>query len=191
VLDQTKEDVKAKKIEIEDVVQAAKEASASVGVSHFSTNFKKEADELEKNAKIWLKTTIGLSISTFLITLVSYWILEIPKDSSTAQIVQVLSTKLILITVFFTATLWSGKMYRAIMHQVTVNKHRANALLTFQAFVKASNDNNIRDAVLMETTKSIFSISQSGYIDNEQSNSQQTNVIEIIKSGIDKIGNKE
>lgn len=141
VLEQTKEDVKAKKVEIEDVVQAAKEASASVGVSHFSSNFKKEADDLETSAKRWLKTTIGLAVATFLITLLSYWILEIPKDSSTAQIVQVLSTKLILITVFFTATLWSGKMYRAMMHQVTVNRHRANALLTFQAFVKASNDN--------------------------------------------------
>lgn len=190
VLEQTKEDVKAKKVEIEDVVQAAKEASASVGVSHFSSNFKKEADDLETSAKRWLKTTIGLAVATFLITLLSYWILEIPKDSSTAQIVQVLSTKLILITVFFTATLWSGKMYRAMMHQVTVNRHRANALLTFQAFVKASNDNNIRDAVLMETTKSIFSISQSGYIDNDQSSSQQTNVVEIVKSGIEKIADK-
>jgi flagellar hook-basal body complex protein FliE len=191
VLEQTKEDVKSKKAELEDVVQAAKEASASVGVSHFSSNFKKEADDLEKSANKWLTATIILAIATFLITLLSYWVLEIPKDSSTAQIVQILSTKLILITVFFTATLWSGKMYRAIMHQVTINKHRANALLTFQAFVKATNDNNIRDAVLMETTKSIFSISPSGYIDNDQSSSQQTNVVEIIKSSIDKIGKSE
>ena len=191
VLEQTKEDVKSKKAELEDVVQAAKEASASVGVSHFSSNFKKEADDLEKSANKWLTATIILAIENFLITLLSYWVLEIPKDSSTAQIVQILSTKLILITVFFTATLWSGKMYRAIMHQVTINKHRANALLTFQAFVKATNDNNIRDAVLMETTKSIFSISPSGYIDNDQSSSQQTNVVEIIKSSIDKIGKSE
>lgn len=42
----------------------------------------------------------------------------------------------------------------------------------------------------METTKSIFSISQSGYIDNDQSSSQQTNVVEIVKSGIEKIAEK-
>lgn len=191
VLEQTKEDVKTKKSEIDSVVQAAKEASASVGVSHFSSNFKSEADTLEETAGKWLKTTIGLAISTFIVTLLSYWILDIPKDSSTAQIVQVLSTKLIIITVFFTATLWAGKMYRATMHQVTVNKHRANALLTFQAFVKASNDNHTRDAILMETTKSIFAISPSGYIENESSGSGQTNVVEIIKSGIDKIGKSE
>ncbi|PRM87131.1 hypothetical protein [Aliarcobacter cryaerophilus] len=191
VLEQTKEDVKTKKSEIDSVVQAAKEASASVGVSHFSSNFKNEADTLGKTAGKWLKTTIGLAVATFIVTLLSYWILDIPKDSSTAQIVQVLSTKLIIITVFFTATLWAGKMYRATMHQVTVNKHRANALLTFQAFVKASNDNHTRDAILMETTKSIFAISPSGYIENENSGSGQTNVVEIIKSGIDKIGKSE
>lgn len=43
----------------------------------------------------------------------------------------------------------------------------------------------------METTKSIFAISPSGYIENENSGSGQTNVVEIIKSGIDKIGKSE
>lgn len=187
ILDDTKIAVNTKASEIDKIIQAAKEASASVGVSHFSSNFKSEADTLNTTANKWLKTTIFLAIATFVITLLSYWLLNIQNDSSSAQIIQVLSTKLIIITVFFTSTLWAGKMYRATMHQVSVNKHRANALLTFQAFVNASNDNHIRDAVLMETTKSIFAISSSGYIENENSNAQQTNVVEIIKSGIDKI----
>lgn len=102
-----------------------------------------------------------------------------------------LSTKLIIISVFFTATLWAGKMYRALMHQATVNTHRANALQTFQAFTTASNDAHTRDAVLLETTKSIFSVSPSGYIDSDTNGSQQTNVIEIVKSGLNSIPGKE
>jgi hypothetical protein len=37
----------------------------------------------------------------------------------------------------------------------------------------------------------ILAISPSGYIENENSGSGQTNVVEIIKSGIDKIGKSE
>lgn len=185
VLETTKDEIKEKKAEIDDVIMAAKEASASVGVSHFSSNFKQEATDLEKLANKWLMLTGSLALSTLLTTIGSYWLLNIPNLASNAQIVQVLSTKLIIITVFFTATLWAGKMYRATMHQVMVNKHRANSLLTFQAFVKASNDIHIRDAVLMETTKSIFTLTSSGYIDGDSSGSKQTNVIEIVKSGME------
>lgn len=39
----------------------------------------------------------------------------------------------------------------------------------------------------METTKSIFAISPSGYLDNDNLNAQQTNIVEIVKSSIDKI----
>lgn len=186
ILDETKTDVETKKKEIDSVVLAAKEASATVGVGHFSSNFETEASTLEGNAEKWLKATGILAGVTLLMTVILYFVLKIPDNASTAQIVQVLSTKLILITVFFTATLWAGKMYKATMHQMTINKHRANALKTFQAFIKASNEVSTRDAVLMETTKSIFSVMPSGYIDNEQSNvGKNTNIIEVIKSGSD------
>lgn len=186
ILDETKSDVETKKKEIDSVVLAAKEASATVGVGHFSSNFETEASMLEGNAKKWLKATGTLAGVTLLMTIALYFALPIADNASTAQIVQVLSTKLILITVFFTATLWAGKMYKATMHQMTINKHRANSLKTFQAFIKASNEVSTRDAVLMETTKSIFSVMPSGYIDNEQSNvGKNTNIIEVVKSGSD------
>lgn len=186
ILDETKTDVETKKKEIDSVVLAAKEASATVGVGHFSSNFETEASTLEGNAKNWLIATGVLAGVTLLMTIILYFALPIADNASTAQIVQVLSTKLILITVFFTATLWAGKMYKATMHQMTINKHRANSLKTFQAFIKASNEVSTRDAVLMETTKSIFSVMPSGYIDNEQSSvGKNTNIIEIIKSGSD------
>lgn len=187
VVEKAKAQIEEKKQEIDSVVQAAKEASASVGVSHFSANFSQEATNLQKSAKYWLWTTIGLAVITLIATIVSYWWLKIPDQSNNAQIVQVLSTKLIIISIFFTSTLWAGKMYRAQMHQMTVNKHRANSLLTFQAFIKASNDNHTRDAVLMETTKSIFTLAPSGYIENDSSGSKQTNVVEIVKTGIDSV----
>jgi hypothetical protein len=150
IVDEAKKDIDAKKTEIDSVVLAAKEASASVGVGYFSSNFQDEADSLKDSSKSWLITTGVLAGLTLGITLLLYWILPIGSEATVPQIVQVLSTKVIVITIFFTATLWAGKMYKATMHQMVVNKHRANSLRTFQAFMKASNETSTRDAVLMD-----------------------------------------
>ena len=186
ILDKTKEDVQTKKEEIDSVVLAAKEASASVGVGHFSANFEEEATTHKNNATKWLIATGVLAGLTLLSTVVLYFVLAIGDNATTPQIIQVLSTKIILISIFFTATLWAGKMYKATIHQMTINKHRSNSLRTFQAFTKASNEVSTRDAVLMEATKSIFSILPSGYIDNERSGAtNNTSIIEVIKNSSD------
>jgi len=186
ILDTTKVDVQTKKEEIDSVVLAAKEASASVGVGHFSANFEEEANTHKTNATKWLKTTVVLAGITLLSTIILYFVLPISDTATTPQIIQVLSTKIILISIFFTATLWAGKMYKATIHQMTMNKHRSNSLRTFQAFTKASNNTTTRDAVLMEATKSIFSILPSGYIDNERSGAtNNTSIIEVIKNSSD------
>jgi len=192
ILDDTKVDVETKKEEIDSVVLAAKEASATVGVGHFSSNFGDEAETLKNNAFWWLISTGALAVITLLLTIGLYFFLPIKDEASTAQIIQVLSTKIILITIFFTATLWAGKMYKATIHQMTINKHRSNSLRTFQAFIKASNDVSTRDAVLMETTKSIFTNLPSGYIDNERSaSSSNTSIIEVVKNSSDIIKKAE
>jgi transposase-like protein len=186
ILDKTKEDVQTKKEEIDNIILAVKEASASVGVGHFSENFEEEAKIHKTNATKWLWTTAILAGSTLLSTIIIYFAFPIVDNATMAQIVQVLSTKIILISILFTATLWAGKMYKATIHQMTMNKHRSNSLRTFQTFTKASNDITTRDAVLMETTKSIFSILPSGYIDNERSGAtNSTNIIEVIKNSSD------
>ncbi len=183
ILDETKIDVQSKKEEIDSVVLAAKEASATVGVGHFSSNFEEEANIHKANSTNWLRITGVLAALTLIMTIGLYFILPIDKEASTAQIIQVLSTKIILITIFFTATLWSAKMYKATIHQMTINKHRSNSLRTFQAFIKASNEVSTRDAVLMETTKSIFTNLPSGYIDNERGAvPNNTSIIEIVKN---------
>ena len=192
ILDKTKADIEVKKEEIDSVVLAAKEASATVGVEHFSANFAEEATTHKTNATKWLVTTVTLVVLTLLSTVLLYCFVTIGDNATTPQIIQVLSTKIVLISIFFTATLWAGKMYKATIHQMIINKHRSNSLRTFQAFIKASNEVSTRDAVLMETTKSIFSILPSGYIDNEKSaSSNNTSIIEVIKNSSDIVKNRE
>ena len=53
---------------------------------------------------------------------------------------RVITTKIALLVLLFSATVWCSKNFRALKHQVTINKHRALSLQTFQAFVGERSD---------------------------------------------------
>ncbi len=169
------------KKEIDGIIVAAREASASAGVAVFTSDFDGQADNLEGQAATWLKYTTRLAIATVLMAFI-FFFLPIEQSATPAQIFQYISSKLVLFIVLIGATIWCGRIYKALKHQVTVNKHRANALKTFQAFVKAGSDDSTRDAVLLETTSSIFSNSPSGYLDKaDSSNDSSKRIYEIVK----------
>lgn len=183
LLDASKQEVETKKKEIDSIVTAARDASASAGVGVFTIDFEKHASTLEEQATMWFKYTFRCAIGTLLAAFFSIFV-PIAQDATTAQIVQYISSKLVVLLVLLSATVWCGRIYKALMHQITVNKHRANALKTFQAFVKATGNDATRDAVLIETTRSIFSNSPSGYLDSADAASDVagTKVFEVIKS---------
>ena len=90
--------------------------------------------------------------------------------------------RIVILGLLFTGTIWCGRMYKTNKHQESINKHRANALQTFQAFVEATIDPAVRDAVLMETTRSIFTITPSGYLGEPDNRSETgSKVVEVIK----------
>ena len=178
ILERAKQDTEAKKTEIDEIVVAAREASASAGVAHFSSDFMAEAEKLEKSAEWWLRVTGGLTLITLLIAFV---FLRTEQPSDIYSVIYNTTTKLIILGMLITATIWCGKIYRALRHQVTTNRHRANSIKTFQAFNKAASDDAARDAVLLETTRAIFGSSPSGYLEQEisGSNNEQTRIIEF------------
>jgi hypothetical protein len=180
LVDGTKKDIEQKRDEIGGIIVAAREAAASVGVAHFTADFNAESESQDKGAERWLKVTAGLATATLLASLVMVYI-PIRPDATTPQVVQVFTSKVVILGLLFTATLWCGRLYKAARHQGAINKHRANALRTFQAFTKAASDDAARDAVLMETTKSIFAITPSGYLDNEPAQDGGLKIIEVVK----------
>jgi len=178
-----KEEIKKKKDEIDKIISAAREAAASVGVAHFTADFLSEATELETSSGKWLYATI-ISASLTIIAAVVMLFLINGDDQNTFKIVQITTTKLVVLAVFLSATIWCGKIYKANKHLVIINKHRANSLKTFQAFMKAADNDQARDAVLLETTRAIFGITATGYLDSDAPSSDVgTRIIELIKSG--------
>ena len=68
------------------------------------------------------------------------------------------------------------------MHQASVYRFKALGLQTFRAFSSGASDAQTKDAVLMETTRAIFSVQDSGYIDSSSGGDSETKVVEIVKS---------
>lgn len=169
--------------QIKTIIRAAREASAGAGVGVFTQDFSQEAQDLGKLAEKWLQATGVLGGVTLLVAVISAFI-PLPANATMAHIWQFMTSKIVLLIVLVSATVWCGRIYKATMHQASVNKHRANSLRTFQAFVQASSDDTTRDAVLLETTRSIFSAASSGYLDGgEPAFDSGTKVLEIFKSG--------
>lgn len=182
VINSAKSYAESKKSEVDKIVSSAKEASASVGVAHFTSDFSGEASRLDEVAGNWLKATIVIAVVTFCFGL--YFLNAEPNLDTVSRSVQYISSKILILILLITAMLWCGNLYKATKHQSAANKFKSNSLKTFQAFVNATEDVAVRDAVLIETTRAIFSESATGYIGGEGSGTEKsTKIVEVVKNG--------
>jgi hypothetical protein len=183
LLQKVKNDTDKQAREIDKTVKATKDAAASVGVAHFSDDFKAEADDASKSSKYWLIATICLYSLLFVFAIYCFFF-DTMVFTDTANIIQHVSSKVLIILILLVGAVWCGDQYKTLKHQQTENKFRYNGLRTFQAFVAATEDSNVRDAVLMETTKSIFRNNSTGYIksDNYNNSDSGVKIVEVVKN---------
>jgi hypothetical protein len=173
----------SQKLEIESIISATREASADAGVGHFTQDFSNDSVEREEDAKKWLIASACFAAASLLSA--AAFLFSEPATSA-IELVQVTTSKVVLLGVLIAATAWCAGVYKANKHQSTVSRHKAHSLKTFRAFVSATDDESVRDAVLIETTRAIFSHGASGYISSEPGGEGSSKVIEIIKAAADR-----
>jgi len=154
--------------ESEQALAQLRAVAQEAGVSQHAIHFKNEVELNEKSARPWLTATTSLAIFTVLLAggLIVEYLFRIPTLTP-SQSVQMAIPKLFVFSVLLSATVWCGKTYRAYRHNAVVNRHRQNALATFQAFAQAAVDQATKDAVLLQATQCIFSQQPTGYIHAE------------------------
>lgn len=183
IAEAAKNDAEKKAKEIDEIIVKAREASAAAGAAVFTQDFRHESDVLERRAGPWLKAAGGCAIATFVIAFATwFWT---PSGLDNGQIIQKIASKVIALSVLATATIWCGRMYKALRHQAVTNRHRSLALQTFQAFSAAATDNQTKNAVLLEATRSIFALQSTGFVDANAEESP-TSIIEIAKAAASK-----
>ncbi|GAB1402311.1 hypothetical protein MASR1M68_12220 [Elusimicrobiota bacterium] len=71
--------------------------------------------------------------------------------------VQFTFSKIIIFSSLFFLLTLAFKSYKASKHNEILNKHRQNAITTFEKFVKSANDDKTKNAVLLQTVNAICS----------------------------------
>ena len=172
------EEIISQKDQVDKIVRSMQEASAEKGVSIYAGIFQEEAERNKKTARNWLIASIfafvcligGLTLifTKLLITISGTGIAELDVES--------VFTRILLISFASIGLYQMLKNYNANMHQYSLNKHRENSLKTFRTFVDSTNDTEIKDAVLIQATKSIFEAGETGYVSKKAGD----NTFEII-----------
>lgn len=165
---------------MENVLSSAQDAAAKSGVSKYSNLFEKEAIDHEKKATTWLLLTLGVII--VIVIAASLLIEFFPGESArTGEIVQYTVSKIVILSSLFFVLSIFNRNYKAHKHNSVLNKHRQNALSTFETFSNASgSDLQTKNAVLIEATRTIFSNQQTGYLHTNETE-VSNKIVEIIK----------
>ena len=170
-------------LEMESILQKVRQAAAEVGVAQHATHFREEAIAHNEKSKKWLYTTVIMTLLTIGWGFLSIFFIKPNGDATNAQVIQFTIGKLIILSALYYALVWSAKNYNAHQHNYVINKHRQNCLNTFETFVKAAgNDIDTKNAVLLQTTQSIFSVQASGHVHGDSETESPNKIIEVMRS---------
>lgn len=182
-LSELKKDAKKSAGDLKLLLNSSREDAQKKTVAVHAGHFKDESLIHAEEAKGWLVKSywsfgviaawgIGLCVLPILL----------PENDSAYYITQMAIGKLVVSSTLFVMLYTCLKNYKAARHNVVVNKHKSNALDTFDTFVlSASADPQTKNAVLLHSASCIFAPQPTGYGDGGDGDSTN-HVLEIVKS---------
>lgn len=168
----------------DQMLQALKDASGQASVSLHTDVFKSQAEEHLIAAHRWQVFFISSAIGgLFLIWLFFIGPLkpELIAGALIAEAIYNVTSRLLFFSIVSSVIYWSARNFLSHRHNYVVNKHRQNALATFQTFINAPVERQIKDTVLLQAAQTIFSAQQTGYVENERM-PQLVSGAEVIKT---------
>lgn len=170
----------------ETAARAVETAAAEAGVSQYSGEFASEARGHAKNSWRWL---IGLALVVALAGFTVWGLIELwplgPDGTNVslndARAIQIVLIKTLIVGFLVFAGLTCIRMFRAERHLAVVNRHRDLALRTFETFVGGTHADDVKDAVLLEATRAIFSHADTGMLGGSQRQSDSSSIMEIVR----------
>ncbi len=151
--------------EAQGILDRIREVAAEQGVSQQAVYFKTVSEEHDFESNRWLKKTVKLAMLLGIYAILSLFIHKIPflVTDNLYQTVQLAVSKILIFAVISYMLLISTRNFLSHRHNAIVNKHRQNALLTFQALVDAAKNSANQDIILTHAAACIFSPQPTGY----------------------------
>ncbi|MDX2281422.1 MAG: hypothetical protein NW218_17675 [Saprospiraceae bacterium] len=165
-----------------EMISAAKIDLSEIGIREYEQVFGNESNEFKKTAMWWL---IALLVSLGALIIIGLiYLPQIPEGASGGKIAEVIFRKVVVISGLFYMIALFSRNYKASMHNSLVNRHRQNALKTFQIFIKSVQDDDLqtKNAVLLKATETIFGNQPSGFLPDSGDGDMSPKIIEIFKN---------
>ena len=166
----------------EEVLKNAEAAGARIAVGKFTELFSDEADAQRKRSRAWLSATAAFGLAALASAICFYLNPLLPESASAWQVAGHIGSRGAILAVLFTGAVWCGRVYRALLHQATTNKHRALSLQTFKSFVDATEKPEIKDVILLAATNASFGNTTTGLVDQKGSEGFATSLYEATRN---------
>lgn len=187
-LDETRKSAEDSSRQLTEMVKAGRTASGTMGVSAHAKSFENQADAHKRSARNWLIVGAVFAVGAALWTWYEFSGIPVPsKDASpVAEYLHFGIPRVIVLSLLFYAVFWSAKNYVSHSHNEVVNRHRQNALQTFETFVQATGDPSTKDAVLVRATEAVFMPQATGYLPSEVEPPIPSAMVQILREAADK-----
>lgn len=176
-----KEIINRKLKTIDSTVLSAQNAANISGIGQHAIHFSNEAKSSKYIAIFWLVASVilGCLAIYYIIDFIEPTLSELSSPTA-AQLIQAAIPRMLIIFILTFGMIWSAKNFTSNAHNYVVNRHRQNALGSFQTFVEGTSSIAVKDAVLMQATHAIFTPQESGFAKGEIQN-PSSHIIEVFK----------
>lgn len=149
----------------EQILEDIRKVAAEQGVSQQAIYFRDAAKDHETEATNWRKQTIRLSLVLGAYAVLTLGLHKIPwlKPEDLYQTVQLAISKVLIFAVLSYMLYLATKNYLAQKHNAVINKHRQNALMTYEALVGAAKETPNKEIILTHASACIFAPQPTGY----------------------------
>jgi hypothetical protein len=182
-------EVQQAKADGDAALSALKTASGKAAVRREAGYFEARANGHARVSLAWLCVTAAALVVLALFAAWWLWkpypdrVAQVPQSDRTFAMVAFLTAKVLALAVLGYALSWAARNYRAHRHNEIVNRHRAIALQTFEAFEKGiEGDPQARNAILLQAAQCAFSPQITGYMTGEPDPLPHNTIVELVKS---------
>lgn len=181
--DAIKEGLEKQQTDAEVALQEIRNTAAEKGVTLQAIYFKEEADKNETDAETWRGTTVAIAIGLGVYAFASLFIHIIPAiaPENTYETIQIAVSKILIFAVISYMLYLSARNFLSHKHNAVVNRHRQNALMTYQTLTEAGGEKaRGSDAVLMHAAACIYAPQPTGYAAGDGGGQSAKSVIELF-----------
>jgi hypothetical protein len=169
----------------QQILEDIRKVAAEQGVSQQATYFRDAAENHETDAEIWQKRTLWIAVILGVYAILTVGLHKIPwiKPDDLYSAVQLAISKVLIFAVLSYVLYLSTKNYLAQKHNAVINKHRQNALMTYEALADAAKDTSNREIILTHASACIFAPQPTGYTGGQSSEGPVAkSVVELLTS---------